>query len=77
MPSMKESTGGLAMAKVSVDPSSPQAAHQVDGLAGATLTSKGVDNLLHFWLGPKGFGPFIANLRDSAQGSSQASTGGR
>ena len=67
----------IKIIKGSVDPSSPQAAHQVDGLAGATLTSKGVDNLLHFWLGPKGFGPFIANLRDSAQGSSQASTGGR
>ena len=67
----------IKIIKGSVDPSSPQAAHQVDGLAGATLTSKGVDNLLHFWLGPKGFGPFIANLREGAQGSSQASTGGR
>jgi Na+-transporting NADH:ubiquinone oxidoreductase subunit C len=37
--------------------------HQVDGLAGATLTSNGVDNLLKFWLGQNGFGPFIANLR--------------
>jgi NADH:ubiquinone oxidoreductase, Na(+)-translocating, C subunit len=71
------SKADIRIIKGSVDPSSPQAAHQVDGLAGATLTSKGVDNLLHFWLGPKGFGPFIANLRDSAQGSSQASTGGR
>jgi Na+-transporting NADH:ubiquinone oxidoreductase subunit C len=32
-------------------------------LAGATLTSVGVDNLLKFWLGQSGFGPFIANLR--------------
>jgi len=49
--------------KGSVDPQSPQASHQVDGLAGATLTSKGVHNLLQFWLGRNGFGPFIANLR--------------
>ncbi|CAM5232882.1 MULTISPECIES: Na(+)-translocating NADH-quinone reductase subunit C [Stutzerimonas stutzeri group] len=49
--------------KGSVDPQSPKADHQVDGLAGATLTSNGVNNLLHFWLGENGFGPFIANLR--------------
>jgi Na+-transporting NADH:ubiquinone oxidoreductase subunit C len=40
-----------------------QGEHQVDALAGATLTSVGVDNLLKFWLGQSGFGPFIANLR--------------
>jgi Na+-transporting NADH:ubiquinone oxidoreductase subunit C len=32
-------------------------------LAGATLTANGVNNLLKFWLGQNGFGPFIANLR--------------
>jgi Na+-transporting NADH:ubiquinone oxidoreductase subunit C len=49
--------------KGSVDPQSARAAHQVDGLAGATLTSKGVNNLLHFWLGENGFGPLLANLK--------------
>ena len=53
----------IRIIKGNVDAQSPQATHQVDGLAGATLTSKGVDNLLHFWLGQNGFGPFIANLR--------------
>ncbi|MCQ4312740.1 Na(+)-translocating NADH-quinone reductase subunit C [Stutzerimonas sp. VN223-3] len=57
--------GELAIEAVKggVDPQSPQADHQVDALAGATLTSNGVNNLLHFWLGEDGFGPFIANLR--------------
>ena len=41
-------------------------ASQVDGLAGASLTSKGVANLLKFWLGPQGFGPFIAHLKDGS-----------
>lgn len=50
--------------KGNVDSQSPKAIHQVDGLAGATLTSNGVENLLRFWLGQKGFGPFIANLRN-------------
>src|SRR3990167_8268880 len=53
----------VAVVKGGVDPQSPKAVHQVDALAGATLTSKGVDNLLNFWLGQNGFGPFIANLR--------------
>ncbi|WP_324734155.1 Na(+)-translocating NADH-quinone reductase subunit C [Pseudomonas paeninsulae] len=53
----------VAVVKGGVDPQSPKAVHQVDALAGATLTSKGVDNLLKFWLGQNGFGPFIANLR--------------
>ncbi|SHE51312.1 Na+-transporting NADH:ubiquinone oxidoreductase subunit C [Microbulbifer donghaiensis] len=49
--------------KGSVDPNSPKAVHQVDGLSGATLTSKGVDNLINFWLGSEGFGPFLKNLQ--------------
>ncbi|SDZ79350.1 Na(+)-translocating NADH-quinone reductase subunit C [Microbulbifer marinus] len=49
--------------KGSVDPNSPQAEHQVDGLSGATLTSNGVDNLINFWLGSEGYGPFLKNLK--------------
>lgn len=57
--------GSLAVkvVKGGVDPQNPNAGHQVDALAGATLTSNGVNNLLHFWLGEQGFGPFIAKLR--------------
>ena len=60
-----DDSGKLAVqiVKGGVDPQSPRANHQVDGLAGATLTSNGVNNLLHFWLGENGFGPFIAKLR--------------
>ncbi len=36
----------------------------VDALSGATLTSRGVNNTIHFWLGDEGFGPFIAKYRD-------------
>lgn len=53
----------VQIVKGNVDAESPQAIHQVDGLAGATLTSNGVNNLLHFWLGENGFGPFLAKLR--------------
>jgi Na+-transporting NADH:ubiquinone oxidoreductase subunit C len=53
----------IQIVKGNVDPQSPQATHQVDGLAGATLTSNGVNNLLHFWLGENGFAQFLANLQ--------------
>ncbi|HPQ94025.1 MAG TPA: Na(+)-translocating NADH-quinone reductase subunit C [Thiolinea sp.] len=38
--------------------------HQVDALSGATLTSNGVSNLLHFWLGENGFGPFLEKIHN-------------
>lgn len=53
----------IRIVKGGVDPSSPDAGHQVDALAGATLTTNGVDNLLQFWLGEQGFGSYLARLR--------------
>jgi Na+-transporting NADH:ubiquinone oxidoreductase subunit C len=53
----------LGLIKGAVDPSSPKAKWQVDGLAGATLTARGVTNLVHFWLGENGFEPFLNNLK--------------
>jgi Na+-transporting NADH:ubiquinone oxidoreductase subunit C len=38
--------------------------HHIDGLSGATLTSKGVSNLLAFWLGENGFGPYLKRVRE-------------
>ncbi len=37
--------------------------YRIDGLAGATLTSRGVTNLIHLWLGPDGFGPYLDSYR--------------
>lgn len=37
--------------------------YEVDGLSGATLTARGVDNLIKFWMGNDGFEPFLTNLR--------------
>lgn len=54
----------IELIKGSVDPASPKAAHQIDGLAGATLTSRGVSNLVNYWLGENGFGPFLAKLKE-------------
>ncbi|MEE8522466.1 MAG: Na(+)-translocating NADH-quinone reductase subunit C [Thermoanaerobaculia bacterium] len=37
--------------------------YEVDGLSGATITSRGVTNMLRFWLGPDGFGPYLEKIR--------------
>lgn len=37
----------------------------VDALSGATLTSNGVTNTLHFWFGEEGYAPFIAKYRST------------
>lgn len=49
--------------KGAVGSNAPEAEHKVDGLAGATLTTKGVDNLVKFWLGEFGFKEFLNNLK--------------
>ena len=38
-------------------------AYGVDALSGATITSRGVDNLVKFWLSDTGFKPFLDNVR--------------
>ncbi|WP_068083853.1 Na(+)-translocating NADH-quinone reductase subunit C [Polycladidibacter stylochi] len=38
----------------------------IDALAGATLTSRGVDNLVKFWMGEQGFQLFLDNLKKGA-----------
>lgn len=53
----------LSMIKGNVSADTPDAEHKVDGLSGATLTSRGVDNMIKFWLGDNGYKPFLANLK--------------
>lgn len=48
--------------KGAVDPSTPGKEHKVDGLSGATITSRGVGSLIQFWLGKQGFGPYLQQL---------------
>ena len=53
----------LQVIKGSVDPTSANASHQIDGLSGASLTSRGVQNLIAFWMGESGFGPVLKNYQ--------------
>ena len=49
--------------KGEVMPNSSESIYQVDGLSGATLTSRGVNNLVRYWLGNDGYGSFLNTLR--------------
>lgn len=40
--------------------------HKVDGMSGATITGRGVENMLKFWLGENGFGPYLENVRSNS-----------
>lgn len=53
----------IEVIKGNVDPNNPQAKYEVEGIAGATLTSRGVSNLVRYWLSEGGFGIYLAKLR--------------
>jgi Na+-transporting NADH:ubiquinone oxidoreductase subunit C len=54
----------IEVLKGTVDRNSPNAVYQADGLAGATLTARGVGNLLKYWMGEDGYKPFLENLKE-------------
>lgn len=66
----------LHVIKGMVNEATSESEYKIDGLAGATLTSNGVSNLITFWMGENGFGPYLAKLRqaNSAAVPSDANT---
>ena len=53
----------LSLINGSVDPTKAGSQYQVDGLAGATLTSTGVTNLVRYWTSDEGFAPYLKKVR--------------
>lgn len=58
-----EGIAALNVVKGPVNPISKTVNYEVDGLAGATLTSRGVSNMIAYWLGENGFNKFLNNKR--------------
>jgi Na+-transporting NADH:ubiquinone oxidoreductase subunit C len=52
--------------KGSVDPSMANTEHRMDGLSGATLTTKGVSEMVRYWTGERAFGPYLQRMRNSS-----------
>ena len=63
-----EAKGGKWTAKINVKKGTAgtpaEDPYQVDGLSGATITSRGVGSLVRFWLEDDRFGTYLANFRD-------------
>lgn len=53
----------LRLIKGVVTDNRPESKHTIDGLAGATLTSNGVNNLIKYWLGADGFATYLNKIR--------------
>lgn len=53
----------ISVIKGKVIAGSPDDQNQVDGLSGATLTSRGVSNLMQFWLGEQGFAAYLTMMK--------------
>jgi Na+-transporting NADH:ubiquinone oxidoreductase subunit C len=59
--------GRQPMIRVVKGRADPRSTHDIDGLSGATLTSRGVQNLVCFWLSEEGYGKFLQKLRQTLQ----------
>lgn len=46
-----------------------EAAYQIDGISGATLTCDGVTRMIRFWLGDQGYGPYLRRHFHRGSGS--------
>ena len=46
-----------------VPANAPNTEYKVDGLSGATLTSKGVSNIVRYWMSEQGFGPYLKRVQ--------------
>jgi Na+-transporting NADH:ubiquinone oxidoreductase subunit C len=64
----KQVRGGDGAVQIRVvDTKAPAAAgdalHRVDAIGGATRSSQGVGNMVRFWLGDDGFGPYLRSIK--------------
>ncbi len=53
----------IKLVKGGVNENTKNREHKVDALSGATLTSRGVENLVNYWLGDRGYAQYLKNLR--------------
>ena len=64
----------IAVVRGRADRYSPDFAYQVDGLSGATLTSRGVSEMLRFWFGPLAYRNFLDRFAAASPGKAAPPT---
>ncbi len=60
---LHDDAGALQITVAKTAPPAAGTDFHVDGLAGATLTTRGVDNLVKFWMGEEGYALFLDKLQ--------------
>jgi Na+-transporting NADH:ubiquinone oxidoreductase subunit C len=54
---------GQLIIKVIKGKPSPDSINEIDGLSGATITTRGIDDFIKFWFSEKGYAPFLEKLK--------------
>ncbi|WP_273427631.1 Na(+)-translocating NADH-quinone reductase subunit C [Marinobacter sp.] len=54
----------IRLVKGGVSANAADKEHKVDALSGATLTSRGVEQLVNYWMSERGYAPFLQKLRE-------------
>lgn len=67
----EEGTPAVGVAK---GPAPRDSKYLVDGLSGATITARGVQNLVRYWVSDDGFGPFLDKLKAQIQADGEGET---
>jgi len=65
----KQTTDENGTVQIKVVKGKAKTSFEVDGISGATRTGWGVTNLVQFWLGPDGYGPYLERLKREDDGS--------
>jgi Na+-transporting NADH:ubiquinone oxidoreductase subunit C len=75
---LRDESGEIRIRVVKEAPAAgaPAAAYQVQGISGATRTGVGVTELVRFWVGPQGFGPYLQRLRQDRREPRNPEEGG-
>lgn len=66
---------GTPAAGVAKGPAPRDSRYLVDGLSGATITARGVTNLVRYWVSDDGFGPFLDKLKQEIQADQEEEPG--
>lgn len=64
-------TGDFSKPTISVVKGKATSDDTIDGLSGATITSKGVSDLVKYWLGPGGFGKYLDRIRSEQNSNAE------
>jgi Na+-transporting NADH:ubiquinone oxidoreductase subunit C len=57
---------GSPLIEVVKGPAPEGSDYQIDGLAGATLTGRGVSEFVQYWIGDEGYGPYLRELQEKS-----------